>query len=247
MVIEIFSCSRVSSIDFWDSYARWYKLWIEHTYYHERILKMLKKIVRSGQNESIPKWRVLDIGAGNGVLSIPLLELGWEVTALEPSIEMRRLFYEEVSKKGINSFALDERKWERVPWNEYVDYDLMIACNTIHLTQMGLSKALFKVFRMRPKNFFLITEFDLREVQKMGFYEGYNLIFLQSFEMDDSFVYHNFDEMVDHCTFLKGYPPKPKEMKEWQRRIILKENHLWIKETSQVKLYWWRRKEVKHF
>lgn len=130
---------------------------------------MLKKIVRSGQNESVPKWRVLDIGAGNGVLSIPLIELGCEVTALEPSIEMRRLFYEKVSKKGINSFTLDERIWERVPWNEYVNYDLMIACNTIHLTQMGLSKALFKVFKMRPKNIFLLQSSTSKKFRKWVF------------------------------------------------------------------------------
>jgi len=46
-----------------------------------------------------PGWKVLDIGAGNGVLSLPLCAIGCEVTALEPSWGMRSLFLRRGDEK----------------------------------------------------------------------------------------------------------------------------------------------------
>jgi hypothetical protein len=34
-------CKRVSTVKFWDGYASWYKLWMDHTHYHERIIELL--------------------------------------------------------------------------------------------------------------------------------------------------------------------------------------------------------------
>ena len=62
-------CKRVATVRFWDGYARWYKLWMEHTQYHQRIIEVLLAMTEKD-------WRVLDIGAGNGILSIPLYVRG---------------------------------------------------------------------------------------------------------------------------------------------------------------------------
>lgn len=56
-------CKRVRTVQFWDSYAKWYKLWVEHTDYHDRAIQMLMTMLKPG-------WKVLDIGAGNGILSL---------------------------------------------------------------------------------------------------------------------------------------------------------------------------------
>jgi hypothetical protein len=34
-------CKRIASVEFWDGYAKWYKLWIEHTRYHSKIFDVL--------------------------------------------------------------------------------------------------------------------------------------------------------------------------------------------------------------
>ena len=62
-------CSRTASVTFWDGYAPWYKLWMEHNRYHNRIIEALTTMVEPG-------WKVLDIGAGNGVLSSSALRDG---------------------------------------------------------------------------------------------------------------------------------------------------------------------------
>ena len=89
-------CHRVATVGFWDGYARWYKLWVEHNSYHAPIIDFLRQTVEPG-------WRVLDIGAGSGVLSLPLSAMGCEVTAIEPSIQMRRLLFEEMFRRGMDA------------------------------------------------------------------------------------------------------------------------------------------------
>jgi ubiquinone/menaquinone biosynthesis C-methylase UbiE len=226
--------NRVASVKFWDNYAKWYKLWIEHTYYQERIIRMLLSMTEPG-------WKVLNIGAGNGILSIPLYVRGCEVTAFEPSVGMRNLLYQEALKSRMDGFNVDERIWEEVPCYEYLDYDLILACNTLHLTQIGFEEALRKVFRTRAKNIFLVFELNPPYIGLNGSYEGYRMLFKKFYEIENSFAYHHLDEMIEHWTLMKGKPPQSDEVIDLKKRIIFQEGHLWIKNTSQIMMCWWKR------
>lgn len=137
-------CQRAATVGFWDGYARWYKLWMDHNNYHDRILDVLL-------SRAEPGWKVLDIGAGNGVLSMPLCAIGCDVTVIEPSIGMRNLIYEEAFKRGIDWLKVDERRWEEVTFHDYQNFDLIIACNSLHLTQAGFDHALQRIFQSSPK------------------------------------------------------------------------------------------------
>ena len=120
-------------------------------------------------------WRVLDIGAGNGILSIPLYTQGCDVTAIEPSIGMRNLLYEEAFKNRIDGLTVDKRIWEEIPCYEFLDYDLIMACNTLHLMQIGFEEALAKIFWTRPGNVLLISEIsppDIRVKCRYGIHHG---------------------------------------------------------------------------
>jgi SAM-dependent methyltransferase len=227
-------CKRAATVKFWDGYARWYKLWMEHTQYHQRIIEVLLPMTERG-------WRVLDIGAGNGVLSIPLYVRGCEVTALEPSIGMRNLLYEETFQNRIDGLTMDERIWEEVPCYEYLDYDLILACNTLHLTQIGFDEALSKVFRSRPENVFLISEVGPPEIRRRWHYGDYKMVFTKSYEVDSSYAYHHLDEMVQHWTFKKGRTLQPEEIRAMRESIVLQGGHLWMKDTAQVMMCWWKR------
>ncbi len=82
--MQLAALARPSTVAFWDGYAQWYKLWMEHNHYHDEIINILL-------TQTEPEWKVLDIGAGNGVLSLPLCAFGCDVIALEPSKGMRNL------------------------------------------------------------------------------------------------------------------------------------------------------------
>jgi SAM-dependent methyltransferase len=207
---------------------------MEHTHYDERIIEVLMAMTGRG-------WRVLDIGAGNGILSIPLYIRGCEVTVLEPSIGMRSLLYEEAFKNKIYGLNVDDRIWEEAPCYEYLDYDLILACNTLHLTQIGFEEALTKVFRGLPKNVLLISEVGPPDVRVKWHYENYTVIFMKSYEVDSSHTYHHLNEMVEHWTFKKGRALEADEIQALKERIVLQGGHLWMKDTAQVMMCWWKR------
>jgi SAM-dependent methyltransferase len=231
---------RTASVEFWDSYARWYNLWMEHTHYHKRIIEVLMTLTKPG-------WRVLDIGAGNGILSIPLYARGCNVTALEPSAGIRSLLYEEAFKNRIDGLAVDDRIWEEVSYYEFWDYDLIMACNSLHLTQIGFEEAMKKVFRARPRNIFLISEVGLPKLLLKWQYSDYTMAFAKSYETENSYAYHHLNEMLEHWTFMKGRTPQPDEISDLKKRIVVQEGHLWIKNISRIMMCWWGENALKDF
>ncbi len=206
---------------------------MEHNRYHDRIIEVLTTTVSPG-------WKVLDIGAGNGILSLPLCAIGCEVTALEPSTAMRSLLYEQSFKRGIDWINVDDRRWEDVSAIEYEDYDLIMACNSLHLTQTEFLNALQKAFRTGSKNVFLITE-KVPGVRIKWQYDNYRMLFSKFYETESSFPYHDFQEAYEHWSFKKGRRPYPDEAMNIRSQIVFEDDHLWIKGKAYMGMYWWRR------
>jgi ubiquinone/menaquinone biosynthesis C-methylase UbiE len=233
MEVRRMLCRRAATVAYWDGYAPWYKLWMEHTRYHNRIVETLTTMVEPG-------WKVLDIGAGNGVLSLPLCAIGCEVTALEPSTGMRSLLYEEAFKRGIDWITVNERKWEDLSCLDSRDNDLIMACNSLHLTGIGFDRALKKVLEARPKNIFLVTERS-PEIKVRWRYDDYPMLFTKSYETESSFVYHNMDEVLEHWSFKKGRTLSAHDVADIRSRLSFAEDRLCIEDTAHVGMYWWKR------
>ncbi|MGQ9571452.1 MAG: class I SAM-dependent methyltransferase [Thermodesulfovibrionales bacterium] len=229
-------CKKVATVQFWDCYAKWYKLWMEHNNYHDRIIEVLTTMLEPG-------WKVLDIGAGNGILSLPLCAIGCNVTVLEPSIGMRNLLFEETFRRGIDWINIDERKWEDIPCFELKDYDLIMACNSLHLTEMGFEDAIKKIFRANPKNVFVITEFVPPEIKIKWQYGDYTILFTKCYETENSFAYHHIDEVIEHLSFKKGRMLYPDEIADINSKLTFKDGHFWIKDNAYVGMYWWRNND----
>lgn len=226
---------QTDTVRFWDRYARWHKQWIEHNDYHRPILDALAAIVEPG-------WRVLEIGAGNGVLSVPLAAAGCEVTAIEPSIAMRSLLFEEAFAKGIDSIDVEERRWEEIPVFELAGYDLILACNSLHLPEIGFAASLDKAMRADPANLFVVTEHVPGEAIRFA-YPDHVMRCARSCVTDDSFAYHTIDEAFECQSCEKGRPLCPGEKMHLRRELSFRDNHFWLNATATVGMYWFERRD----
>jgi cyclopropane fatty-acyl-phospholipid synthase-like methyltransferase len=222
------------SVEFWDMYARWYKLWMEHSYYHNQAIDVLTTMVKPG-------WKILDVGAGNGILSLPLCAIECDVTAIEPSIGMRNLLYQEAFKRGIDWIKVDERRWEDIPNFELNCYDLIVSCNSLHLTGMGFAEALNKMFLSKAKNLLLITERYPDVHVSWSENKNHELLFAKCYEADSSFFYHNFDEAVEHLSVRKGGFLCWHEISDLKSRLSFHNNHFCFRDKAYVSIYWWRK------
>ncbi len=86
---------------FWDRFAPWYEKWLTRCGYHKVILHELRSIIEK-------EWSVLDIGAGTGVLSIPMASFGCNVKALEPSNGMTTIFRHKLDVLNLSNINIQK-------------------------------------------------------------------------------------------------------------------------------------------
>ncbi|MFA5074155.1 MAG: methyltransferase domain-containing protein [Nitrospirota bacterium] len=229
-------CEGPETVVFWDRYAPWYKLWMEHTAYHENVIDVLTTMVQPG-------WTILDIGAGNGVLSLPLCSIGCDVTAIEPSHGMRNLLREQALFRGIDWITVDERRWEDTLYGSFQQYDLIMACNSLHLMDGGFIHALDSIFQTRAKKIFIITEHTpgtLLLTKLLTKHPGYSLLFSKSCEADDSFRYHYPAEALEHQSFRMGSHCASVEH-ALKKSLCHRDGHFVLPSRATVNMYWWQR------
>ena len=89
--------------------------------------------------------RVLDIGAGPGILALPLAPLVRDVTAVEPGAGMVEVLKKHAEREGIRNIACVQKTWEEVdPAHDLSPpYDLVIA--SLSLTMHDIREALVKM------------------------------------------------------------------------------------------------------
>ncbi len=227
---------RSTKISFWDDYAKWYKYFLEHNDFHRESIKTLFKMVEPG-------WKVLDIGAGDGVLSFPLYSVSCDVVMVEPSLGMRELIYEKAYKNDICWVNVDNRPLEDIPNFELAGYDLIIASHSLHLTSMGFKSALEKVFNTGAKNIFVVTEIGRGNLGIRWRYKDYQMFFSRTFKIDSSFAYHSVEELKEHWHCLSGRKLNQLEISEILSKVVVEGNHIWLKEKALIGMYWWKRYE----
>jgi len=192
------------------------------------------------ENLARPSWKVLDIGSGGGVLALPLAKNNCNIVAIEPSSAMRSLINRNAININNNDIMIDTRRWEDVSVQDYYKYDLIIACNSLHLTSIGFRDGLCKIFHAGPKNIFVVTEKLYPAVVEMAEYSNYTMFCSASYEVESSFVYHNIDEAIEHWTLLKGSVLKSEEQDDIISRLVCRDSHYVIRDRACINLFWWK-------
>ncbi len=224
---------QAANLSFWETYARWYEQWLAHNRYHEKILKLVTSLAR-------PAWHVLDIGAGSGVLSLPLRKKGCHVTAVEPSGAMRDLLWKNMDACRVVGIQTDGRPWEEIPTEAYNTSDIILACNSLHCCRVGFLSALEKVFLARPQWVVVVTEFFSPDIRIPVARKGYSMQYARIEKVKSSYAYHDAQEALAHWSVLQGRVPSEKEKKEIRRNLSCEGEHLWAEDEAYVGIFCWK-------
>lgn len=208
----------IRSVAYWDEYAPWYRLWLEHTDYHHGLKDLLAGLVRPG-------WRVLDIGGGSGVLAIPLMRAGCRVTIVEPSEVMRAYLRTEMAKADVEEDAIIALPWEEVPARDVEGFDLVLASNSLHLTRIGLLGSLERILTARPAQVLVASELEVLLAGGRDGEAGYVVAGSGSFRTENSFRYHSLEEALRHLDLKRrhGQPHPPAE--EFVTGLVFENGH----------------------
>jgi hypothetical protein len=218
-------------LDFWDEYAPWYKLWLEHTGYHCGIKQVLADRTRPG-------WRVLDIGGGSGVLALPLIASGCDVVLVEPSRAMRGFLAEDAARAGFETPAVIASRWEEVAPGHVSGFDLVVACNSLHLTSVGAAEALDRVFEARPANVFVASESEIILPAGNGREERYVVSECGSYSTESSFFYHSREEALRHLRLKERHGrPHPPEG-DFLAGLVYESGHYVHRRWTRVNWTW---------
>ena len=213
---------------FWNAFAPWYEKWLNRGDYHKPLIREIINMIEPG-------WKVLDIGAGTGVLSLPIASLGCTVTVLEPSEGMRDILTDKLTSLHIKDIDIYNERWEDFPSQNVKDFDLVIACNSLQLTAGGIARGMEKVFHSMSYNVCLITEInqsifiDFKYIDSLQ--NTYNFLFMKTHSVDSSFYFQNLDEVMEITDVMQCEMPVTRE-----------DDTLVQRDKTDVAIVWWERK-----
>jgi len=213
---------------FWDRFAPWYERWLNRGNYHRAIITEINSFIEPG-------WEVIDIGAGTGVLSIPMASVGCSVTAIEPSEGMRSIFSEKLRSLNVRNVHICPERWEDFHHNTTLNPDLIIACNSLHLTEGGIIGGMSKVFSFKSKYVCLATEInqsifiDFKEVDSIQ--DEYDFLYIKNLSLDSSFIFEDPEEARE-LSVLTGIDIE----------VSLEGEKLVQRDRTDLAVIWWERR-----
>ena len=98
----------------WDDIAPKFNQWMEKDDYPKKVLQRIK----CDANDS-----VLDIGCGNGVITIPLAKKANNVTAMDISGKMLEILTQKAEKSGIKNINTIKKRLEDTTVDEIGNHD----------------------------------------------------------------------------------------------------------------------------
>jgi ubiquinone/menaquinone biosynthesis C-methylase UbiE len=213
---------------FWDAFAPWYEKWLNRGEYHKLLIREITHMIEPG-------WKVLDIGGGTGALALPMSSLGCTVTVLEPSEGMRDVLTDKLTSLDIKDIEIDMQRWEDFPSQRGKDFDLIIACDSLHLTDGGIAGGMKKAYDLMSKNVCLITEInqgmfiDFKHIDSLQ--NTYSFLFIRTLRVDSSFYFEDFHEVKEVQDILSCEMP-----------VTMEGDRLVQRDETDVAIVWWEKK-----
>jgi ubiquinone/menaquinone biosynthesis C-methylase UbiE len=203
---------------------------------------------------------VLEIGAGNGRITIPVAKKVKQVTAIEPSKKMLEILKINVQKENLTNISYMNRPWEEVKVGDVFSHDVVLA--SFSLFMVDIAKDLQKMDTLAKKCVYLFASASSwmdKEIQEIVYANNAPVVLpdykyicniLEDLDIDANIQiwdyefkrdYPNIDEAVKKL--VESYnisPEKNTLVREYlQDKLVKQQEKLVFKQTKKVALIWW--------
>lgn len=133
---------------------------------------------------------------------------------------------------------VSKKTWEKYNGQDGETYDLVLACNSLHLMAGGFRKALAKIFYLKPRLVMVVAEEEASGLFNLK-HPGYALELLRKYETGSHFAYHDLSEVLAHWEVRFGIRPGPEERRSLSLRLGFEAGHWWLKDRVAVRIFLW--------
>lgn len=243
----------------WDNIASKFNEWMEKDDYPEKLLNRIEL----DSNDS-----VLDIGCGNGVITIPLAQKATKVTAMDISSKMLEILKKNAKNSGLNNINTYNRRIEDVTEEDVGKHDVVVASRSLNGVS-DIGKELEKINNVAKKSVYLTLwgadnrRFEREMAQLLGkeshrhpdYIYVYNILHdlgiyanVEMLESNTRNYYSNVEEALDRLRWRIGDLNKDEEsiLREYLEKNMIKTPDGTITYSNGKAdwvLIWWKKSE----
>ena len=243
----------------WDNIASKFNEWMEKDDYPEKLLNRIEL----DSNDS-----VLDIGCGNGVITIPLAQKAIKVTAMDISSKMLEILMKNAKDSGLNNINTFNHRIEDVTEEDVGKHDVVVASRSLNGVS-DIGKELEKINNIAKKSVYLTLwgadnrRFEREMAQLLGreshrhpdYIYVYNILHdlgiyanVEMLESNTRNYYSNVEEALDRLRWRIGDLNKDEEsiLREYLEENMIKTTDGTITYSNGKAdwvLIWWKKSE----
>jgi ubiquinone/menaquinone biosynthesis C-methylase UbiE len=243
----------------WDNIASKFNEWMEKDDYPEKLLNRIEL----DSNDS-----VLDIGCGNGVITIPLAQKATKVTAMDISSKMLEILMKNAKDSDLNNINTFNRRIEDVTEEDVGKHDVVVASRSLNGVS-DIGNELEKINNVAQKSVYLTLwgadnrRFEREMAQLLGreshrhpdYIYVYNILHdlgiyanVEMLESNTRNYYSNVEEALDRLRWRIGDLNKEEEsiLREYLEENMIKTPDGTITYSNGKAdwvLIWWKKSE----
>jgi hypothetical protein len=148
---------------------------------------------------------------------------------------MSELFSAKISSLYVGTVSIAGIRWEDFQMEEGGCYDLILACNSLHLIQGGITRGMKKAFSLGAAYVSLITEInqdifiDFKSVDSLQ--DTYNFLSIRKYRADSSFFFEDMHEVERLQEFLNR-----------DIQTAIEDGRPVQRDSTDIAVVWWERK-----
>lgn len=239
----------------WDDISEKFKKWMEKDDYPEKLLKKIK---------TRPHYSVLDIGCGEGVVTIPLAQKVSKVTCVDLSSGMLNILNQTAQKEDLDNLIPIKQDLMDISLKTLGKHDIVLASRSLNGI-MEIKNILEEINKIGRYVYLTLWGPDSREYEKKAravlnkenpkypsYIYIYNLLYqmgitanIEKLECDNINTYLNLEEALDRYNWKMGILNKEEEiiLKNYLNETLIKKEDGTLEnpfEKPDWILIWWK-------